>query len=81
MENELKKPVSFRPSDYDAIVLERIQKENPQITNVSDLLRLALRMYVVRQEEIEARQSEIEIVKSEVKELKEAVLKLALSQK
>lgn len=81
MENELKKPVSFRPSDYDAIVLERIQKENPQITNVSDLLRLALRMYVVRQEEIESGKSRLEAVESEVKELREAVLKLALSQK
>ena len=67
MNTELKKMVSFRPSEYDERVLEQIQKDNPYITNASDLLRLALHLYMIR--------------KSEIEELKERVVKLESSQK
>lgn len=67
MENELKKPVSFRPSDYDATMFAKIQQENPYITNVSDLIRLALHRYGVEQQKL--------------KELEERIAKLESSQK
>ena len=42
---EENKLISFRPSEYDAKILNQMSEKNPQITSASDLIRLAIRVY------------------------------------
>lgn len=42
---EENKLISFRPSGYDAKILNQMSENNPQITSASDLIRLAIRVY------------------------------------
>ena len=42
---EANKLVSFRPSEYDAKVLNEIHEKNPHLTNANDIIRHAIRMF------------------------------------
>lgn len=42
---EVGKVLSFRPTDYDARVLSMIAESHPEIPDVGDLIRKALREY------------------------------------
>ena len=55
--------IFFRPSDYDERIMKEIERLNPQITNASDLIRMALRAWELNQgklQELEARIAALE---------------------
>ena len=57
--------IFFRPSDYDERIMKEIERLNPQITNASDLIRMALRAWELNQgelDELKRRVEELEIM-------------------
>lgn len=81
---EAGKTVSFRPSEYDASVMRKIQERHPHITDAAGLLREGLRQWDIEATDenskskrlarmetgIEAMAAEISALRAEVSELR-----------
>lgn len=62
MQIEPGRTISFRPTQWDAEVLESVSERNPDLTDVSALLRHLLRFWTNEHE----KQSEVERLRSEM---------------
>ena len=72
----LRRQASFRPSPYDVEVLLDIQTKNPHLTNTSDLIRHALRVYHIEATDANSKGKRLERIEQTQMQILERLLSL-----
>ena len=73
---EANKLVSFRPSEYDAKVLNEIHEKNPHLTNANDIIRHAIRMFDIEVNGEKSKSKRLERIEAAQIQILERLVKL-----
>ncbi len=73
---EANKLVSFRPSEYDAKVLNEIHEKNPHLTNANDIIRHAIRMFDIEANGEKSKSKRLERIEAAQIQILERLVKL-----
>lgn len=68
--------LTFRPSEYDSVILNQISERNPQLTSPSDLLRVAIRVYDLESNDTNSKSKRLDRIEERLEKMEERLLAL-----